>query len=92
MLQVELAPDVEERLNLAAETRGLTPQAYASEIIDGAVSRLTVDAAIQRLTAPKRLTKEQMEEFFRKMAALGEGLPPLSEYALTRESFYEEHD
>jgi hypothetical protein len=92
MVQVELAPEVEECLNRAAETRGLTPQAYASELISAAVSPLSSDAAIQRLTAPKRLTKEQMEEFLREMAALGEGLPPLSQYALTRESFYEEHD
>jgi predicted DNA-binding protein len=83
MVQVELIPEVEKRLKQLAEKRGVTPEAYVSRLVEDATSPLTME---------KHITKEQMQDFLNKMAALGEGTPPLPDYAYTRESFYEDHD
>jgi hypothetical protein len=83
MVQLELAPEVEERLEKAAAVRGLKPEAYVVELIEAAVSRSLPE---------KHLTKEQLQAFLDGMASLGRDLPVLSDYAYTRESFYEDHD
>ena len=56
MVQLELTQDVEERLKKAAEARGLKPEAYAIQVIEGAVRPVRLE---------KHLTKEQMQEFQR---------------------------
>jgi hypothetical protein len=83
MVQLELTQDVEERLKKAAEARGLKPEAYAIQVIEGAVRPVRLE---------KHLTKEQMQEFLDGMAAIGKDIPALPDYAYTRESFYEDHD
>ena len=82
MLQIELEPEVERRLIEKARAAGLEPEAYASQLIASSVG----------LTSEKHLTKLDVDEFLTGMASLGKDLPPLSEYAMTRESFYEDHD
>ena len=83
MVQLELAPDVEERLQKAAEARGLKPNEYAAQVIAAAVPPVLVE---------KHLTKEQMRAFLDGMAVHSDKLPVLPDYAYTRESFYEDHD
>jgi hypothetical protein len=83
MVQLELAPDVEERLEKAAAVRGLKPEAYVVELIEAAVTRSLPE---------KHLTEEQLQAFLDGMAAFSDKLPVLPDYAYTRESFYEDHD
>jgi hypothetical protein len=82
MVQLELSPEVEQQLIATARAKGLEPAAYASQLIASSVG----------LTSEKHLTKLDVDEFLTGMASLGKDLPPLSEYAMTRESFYEDHD
>jgi hypothetical protein len=83
MVQLELAPEVEERLRQAAAGRGLKPEAYVVQLIEAAVSQSLPE---------KHLTEEQLRAFLDGMASLGRDLPILPDYAYTRESFYEDHD
>jgi hypothetical protein len=82
MVQLELAPDVEERLQKAAEARGLRPEVYAAQLIHSAVSVLP----------EKHLSLEEMQRFLDGMAVHSDKLPVLPDHAYTRESFYEDHD
>jgi hypothetical protein len=83
MVQIELAPDVEERLQQAAAARGLNAEAYAVQVIESAVKPPRME---------KHLSEEQLESFLSTMTRLGKDIPPLPDYAYTRESFYEDHD
>ena len=82
MVQLELDPKVERQLIEAAQARGLRPETYASQLVASAVSPMP----------EKHISKEEMDRFLSGMAKLGKDAPALSDYAYTRESFYEDHD
>ena len=68
-----------------AEARGMTPEQYVEEII-----------ADQAVPIESLLIREQrrakLEKFFEEISANSENIPVLSDEALTRESFYSDHD
>ena len=82
MIQLEIEPEVEQRIIEAARARGLEPSAYASKIVSDAVA----------YTAPKLVTDEEFRASLDRLAERGKNLPRLPDYAYTRESFYEDHD
>ncbi len=85
MIQLEISPELEQRVIVGARARGLEPNAYASQIVSNAV-------AADFYTSPKRLSREEFRAAMDRLAELGKVVPPLPDYAFTRESFYEDHD
>jgi hypothetical protein len=82
LVQVELAGDLEKRLEDAAAARGLKPEVLAVQLIDSVLPE----------PAEKGITREQMQQFLERMAAHSDKIPILPDHAFTRESFYEDHD
>ena len=82
MIQLELAPELEQRLTDAAENRGLKPGEYAAQLVSSAVA----------LPPPKRLSRAEVKALLSGLAELGKDAPALPDYAYTRGSFYEDHD
>jgi hypothetical protein len=82
MIQLEIDPEVEQRIVDAARVRGLEPNAYASKIVSDAVA----------YTVPKQLSDEEFKASLDRLASYGKGLPKLPEDAYSRESIYQDHD
>jgi hypothetical protein len=85
MIQVQLSPEVEARLQAQARAQGVEAERYAQSLIEEAV--LSTPVAPRR-NGPAR----DMDAFFRAMSADSEKLPQLPEEAFTRASFYQNHD
>ena len=81
MIQIEVAPDIEQRFADAARARGLQPEVYAGQLIESAALR-------------SRLPGKPVDAdaFLAGMLAYSDKTPALSEEAFTRESFYQDHD
>jgi hypothetical protein len=70
--------------------RGLTPEGYVEALIaerSAVASQVAVDTLAETKT---RLS--DLEVFFAEMAAHSDRVPILPDEALTRESFYQDHD
>lgn len=79
MIHIELTPRTEQRIAEEARIRGLRPETYAAQILEAA--------------EPERKGKSvDAEAFLAGMLAFSHKTPVLSEEALTRESFYQDHD
>ena len=68
-----------------AEARGLTTEQYVEEMIADQTSPLESSHVREQRRA-------KLERFFEEISANSENLPVVSDYALTRESFYSDHD
>lgn len=81
MIQIEIAPEIEERFAAAAKAQGLATTSYAKSLIES--------AALQ-----SRPVKQHRDaaKFLAAMAAFSGKIPVLPEEAFTRESFYRDHD
>ena len=85
MIQVELSPELELRLETQARSNGVEKEDYVKSLIENALGG--------PLTPPRRTgPPRDMEAFFRGMAAYSDKIPVLSEEATKRESFYQDHD
>lgn len=80
-VRIELKPEVEASVVAQAQARGLSVAEYVKQLIEDQVG------FSERPHDPQRL-----EAMLDKLAEMGKDLPPLSDYALTRESIYEDHD
>jgi hypothetical protein len=80
-VKVELKPEVAASIAAQAEARGVSVEDYVQQVIEDQAGRS------DRPHDPQRL-----EAMLDKLAEMGKGQPRLSDYALTRESFYEDHD
>jgi hypothetical protein len=67
------------------KARGLTPEGYVENLI-------AEQAAAPPLAQDTATRLADFERFFKEMAANSDKIPVLSEEALTRESFYQDHD
>ncbi len=85
MIQVQLSPEVEARLQAKAQAQGIEAEGYVKSLIENAVR--TVAAPPERTRG-----RRDMEAFFREMAAHSDKIPQLPDEAFTRESFYQDHD
>ncbi len=83
---MQITVTIPDDLAAEAQARGLTPSGYVERLI----AEQTVTAAPVKADAATRLA--DLELFFEEMAAHSHKLPILSEDALTRESFYQDHD
>ena len=79
MIQVELGPEVEAQVATVAQSRSVSTEEYLRGLV------------LAALPIPKKeLSEESLESFFESMSEFGKDAPQLSEYALTRESWYED--
>ena len=85
MIQIELPPEVEARLAVEAQARGIEVRTYIESLIEQAVSARSAAGHHQP-------TSEEMRAFFQTMAANSEKIPQLPDEAFQRESFYQDHD
>jgi len=81
MIQIEIAPEIEERFAAAAKAQGLEATSYAKSLIESAA-----------LQAPPAKKRRDAEAFLASMAAYSDKIPALPEEDFTRESFYQDHD
>lgn len=79
MIHVELTPRAEQRIVEGARIRGLRPETYAAQILE----------AVEPEPGGK---SADADAFLAGMSAFSDKTPVLSEEALTRESFYQDHD
>lgn len=85
-LFLDLPPEIEAWIAKEAEHRGVAPQAFV-------VSVLTASFQTDVPASPRPPHSEaEFQEFLNRISAHSENLPVLSEYALSRESMYEDHD
>jgi hypothetical protein len=84
MIRIELRPEIEARLVAEARARGIEVKAYVESLLE--------QATTTRATPARRRTREEMRAFFESMAANSDKIPQLPADALTRESFYQDHD
>ena len=85
MLQIELSPDVETRLQAQVRAQGVKAESYVKKLIENAVC--------SALIRPRRLgAVRDMDVFFKAMAANSDQISQLPDEAFTRESFYRDHN
>lgn len=81
-LTLDLTPEEEARLQTAAARRGLNAEAFAHKLFAASLSALPVEQA--------PLSDEEWERLADELDDLVDpNVPPLSDYAVSRESFYE---
>lgn len=83
-ITLELTPNVAARLAAQAQARGLSLDTYVRNLIEEQAA--AVDHRAQHMPL------EQFEAELDALAADSETLPYLPAEALTRESFYQDHD
>ncbi|PYY13601.1 MAG: hypothetical protein DMG60_21595 [Acidobacteria bacterium] len=84
MIEIELRPDIEARLQAEAKARQIELPAYIESVLERAMANRTV--------VPRKRTRKEMRDFFEAMANNSEKIPQLPDDAFTRKSFYEGHD
>jgi hypothetical protein len=85
MIQVQLSPEVEARIQAQAGTQGIEGASYLQSPIENAVRATPI-------TSRPPGEPRDMEAFFAAMAANSDKLPQLPDEAFTRENFYQDHD
>jgi hypothetical protein len=83
-IQLELSPEVEARLTVAAQARGIALEKYASGLLE--------EALASPLWGSGKLTVEEFHAMLNELAEGSEGLPNLPTEGFTRESFYEDRN
>jgi hypothetical protein len=83
-ITLELTPDVAASLAAQAQARGVSLDTYVRSLIEEQAA--AVDHREQHMTP------EQFEAELDALSSDSETLPYLSAEALTRESFYQDHD
>jgi len=68
------------------QARGLTPESYVESLI----ADQAMQSGRKTLSQEKRIAN--LDKFFEEMSANSHKTPILSDEALTRESFYSDHD
>jgi hypothetical protein len=81
-IQIELSPETEAHLTVAAEARGVAPEEYAGSLLR--------DALASPASGSGRLTVEEFHSMLKELAEGSENLPNLPTESFTRESFYED--
>ena len=82
-ISVELTPEVQAELERRAALMESGVENFAASLIESA------------LDIPKparRLTRAEIDEFFRVMAQFSDEIPSLPHEAFTREAIYQDHD
>jgi hypothetical protein len=85
MIQVQLSPEVEARIQAQARAQGIEMETYLKSLIENAVHATPI-------ATPQSASARNMNAFFEAMAAHSDKIPELPDEAFTRESFYQDHD
>jgi hypothetical protein len=82
-ITLELPPEIEERFRAQAQVRGLTLDAYVQEVL----------ARSGPVAAPgPSLSTDELNRILDEAADLVPNAPPLSDFAMSRESIYTRED
>jgi hypothetical protein len=81
-MSLTISAELEQRVLNTARKRGVAPDDLIQEVL----LRETRDE-----TEPSKL-QLTVDEFLAELNRIGKNLPKLSDYAYTREAFYEDHD
>jgi hypothetical protein len=82
---MQIAVTISDDFAAQVKTRGLTPEGYVETLIAHQAEAVSTQA-----DTASRLAS--LERFLERMAAHSDKVPILSDEALTRESFYQDHD
>ena len=83
-MTITLQPDLEEELAARAQAKGLTTDEYVNRVLEELIA---YDKSAAELSAEERA--QILEEW---VANHSVGGPPLSDYAVSRESIYKERE
>jgi len=83
-MTVTLKPDLEEELAARAKAKGLTTEEFVNRVLEKLIAS---QPPASKLTPEERVRR--WEEFIKEHAVGG---PPLSDYAVSRESIYSRED
>jgi hypothetical protein len=81
-VKLDLKPDVEANLTAQARARGVALNDYLNSVIED----------LARSGAAGTLAHRNLQATLDAMAEAGRGHPHLSDYAISRESIYSDHD
>jgi len=81
-IRVEITPEAQAELARQAAAQGRPVEAYAASLLE--------EVALH--PAKGRLSLNRAEKMFHDMAQFSDKIPSLPDEALTRESFYRDHD
>ena len=83
-MTVTLKPDLEEELATRAKAKGLTTEEFVNHMLERLVA--------QEQPAPELSPDERARRWRESITELAVGGPPLSDYAVSRESIYGRED
>ncbi|HEV2620399.1 MAG TPA: hypothetical protein VGU23_10735 [Acidobacteriaceae bacterium] len=81
---MQVTINIPEELAAQVQLRGLTPQGY--------VEHLLAEQGLEKLTRPPKLSLEEFDASLDELAQYSDKIPSLPDAALSRESFYQDHD
>jgi hypothetical protein len=81
---MQVTVNIPDELAAQVRLRGLTPQTY--------VERLLAEQVSQQMTASPALSLEEFDAALDELAQFSDKIPSLPDAALSRESFYQDHD
>jgi hypothetical protein len=81
---MQVTVNIPDELAAQVQSRGLTPQSY--------VERLLAEQVSPKAAASPKLSLEEFEASLDELAQYSDKIPLLPDEALSRESFYQDHD
>lgn len=81
---MQVTVNIPDELAAQVQSRGLTPQSY--------VERLLTEQVLQRSVSSPKLSLEEFDASLGELARYSDKIPFLPDAALSRESFYQDHD
>jgi ABC-type transporter Mla subunit MlaD len=82
---MQITVTIPDDLAAQVQARGLTPESYVERLIAEQAEAVSKQADTARRLA-------SLDRFIERMAAHSDKIPILPDVALTRESFYQDHD
>ena len=82
---MQVTVNIPDELAAQIRSRGLTPQSFVEHLI-------AEQTATARRSAAHKLSLEEFEASLDELTRYSEKIPSLPEVALSRESFYQDHD
>jgi hypothetical protein len=81
---MQVTVNIPDELAAQVQSRGLTPQSYVEHLLAEQVS--------QKMAASPQLSLEEFDASLDELAQYSDKIPFLPDSALSRESFYQDHD
>jgi hypothetical protein len=81
---MQVTVNIPDELAAQIRSRGLTPQSY--------VERLLAEQVLKKADSSPKLSLEEFDASLDELTQYSERIPSLPDAALSRESFYQDHD